>query len=42
MTVPFPVAVLVLGVAAIGGLAAFVAWVVYQLLPEKVFLRNIR
>lgn len=41
MTVPFPVAVLVLGVAAIG-LAAFVAWVVYQLLPEKVFLRNIR
>ena len=38
MTVPFPVVVLAL-VAAIG-MAAFVAWAVYQLLPEKVFLRN--
>jgi hypothetical protein len=38
MTVPFPVIVLAL-VAAIG-LAGFIAWVIYQLLPEKVFLRD--
>ena len=38
MTVPFPV--LLLWAVAATALAIFVTWAIYQLLPEKVFLRD--